>query len=212
MANPQVEDGFTRIANELIDKGFTQINLSAYETRTLWVLLRSTYGWQKEEDPISVSQYMEKTGIKRRHVQRTLNRMVSRNIFFKKDGYINTYGLQKDYEKWDISQPAKQVKSTSPGTGLKTSTFSGAGVAPKEVHTKEKRNITKDIVSKEGLATFLHTLNDLSLKVQEIMLDFLDRVRQGNSTKHIAPSRVERIVQELRSISNSYGGGIWFKQ
>ncbi len=118
---------------------------------------------KKEEDAISVSQYMKKTGIKRRNVQRTLNRMVERNIFFRKDGYTNTYGLQKDYEKWDISQPAKQVKSTPIGAGLKTSTYSGAGVAPNEVlklapiqvHTKERRKYTKE---ETILITNLHKL------------------------------------------------------
>ncbi|MBW1854926.1 MAG: replication protein [Deltaproteobacteria bacterium] len=205
MANPQLEDGYTRVANDLIEGGFARTNFSAYESRVLWVLLRKTYGWQKKEDKISVSQFVEKTGIKRRHVQRTVDKLEGRNIIIRdKETYTHTYSLQKDYEQWDRSEIGKNESSTSTGAGLlKVAPKEVTEVAPIQVPTKEKRKYIY-IVSKESLATFLHTLNDLSLKTRDTVLHFLDRVRQGNKSKQLALSRVEKIVQELMMISSQY--------
>ncbi|MCK5185894.1 MAG: replication protein, partial [Deltaproteobacteria bacterium] len=161
MANPQLEDGYTRVANDLIEMGFARTNFSAYESRVLWVLLRKTYGWQKKEDKISVSQFVEKTGIKRRHVQRTVDKLEGRNIIIRdKETYTHTYSLQKDCEQWDRSEIGKNESSTSTGAGLlKVAPKEVTEVAPIQVPTKEKRKYIY-IVSKESLATFLHTFND----------------------------------------------------
>ena len=205
MANPQLEDGYVRIANELVEKGFMRLKLSPNEWQILWVVIRKTYGWHKENDPISVGQFVGKTGMKRRHVSRNLKKLVDRNILLKNDkGYINKFGLQKDYEKWVYSPLGKNKSVTQEGDTSETITHSGDRVSPKQVTTKEKRNYTKEIVSKESRQASLDTLN-VPLKVREPLLHFLDKVRQGNKTKRVALSRVERIVQELMTVSDEYG-------
>lgn len=99
-ASPQVEDGHIKIANE-IGEVLAKTNLSAYETRILWVIWRKTYGWHKKADQISVTQFQRLTGLHRRHVQRTIKRLMERNIIAS-TGYsrITTYQFQKDYTKW----------------------------------------------------------------------------------------------------------------
>lgn len=100
MANPQVEDGHTKIANELIDN-FARINLSKYEWRIIWALLRKTYGWNKKTDFISLSQFQNITSISSQHVVRTLSQLLAKNMITKKNGSkVMEYGLQKDYTKW----------------------------------------------------------------------------------------------------------------
>ena len=69
MANPQIEDGYTKIANELLE-AFSKHNFSAYETRVLMAIIRKTYGWNKKSDFISVSQNQEIKDMDRRHVSR----------------------------------------------------------------------------------------------------------------------------------------------
>jgi len=65
------------------------------------VILRKTYGWSKCEDVISLSQFVEMTGINKPNVCRNLNKLLGMNIITKKDNEWNvTYGLQKDYKKW----------------------------------------------------------------------------------------------------------------
>ena len=99
-ANPQIEDGHIKIANEIAE-ALARFNFSAYETRILWVIWRKTYGWHKKADHISITQFQKETGLHRRHIQRTIKRLVERNIIASR-GYnrITSYQFQKDYTKW----------------------------------------------------------------------------------------------------------------
>jgi len=100
MANPQVENGHVKIANEIIEQ-LAKINLSNYEWRLLMIILRKTYGWNKKTDCISLSQFQESTGIKTQHISVALKRLLKSNIIVKNNGSkIMEYGLQKDYTKW----------------------------------------------------------------------------------------------------------------
>ena len=79
MVSPQVENGFTRIANEIIE-ALWKVNLSPYETRVLWFLLRKTYGWKKKTDWITLSQFSKNIGLDRRLIHRTLKSLFSKKI------------------------------------------------------------------------------------------------------------------------------------
>ncbi len=56
--------GYTQTPNEYFDALLPQIT-SLAELKVLSVAIRKTYGWQKEADRISVSQFMELTGMSR---------------------------------------------------------------------------------------------------------------------------------------------------
>ncbi|NMB81592.1 MAG: replication protein, partial [Ignavibacteria bacterium] len=62
MDTPQLENGFTKIANEILEK-LSQTYISANEWQVLIVILRRTYGFNKKSDWISNSQFSEATGI-----------------------------------------------------------------------------------------------------------------------------------------------------
>ncbi len=111
MARPQLEDGHTKIANDIMD-ALMQTNFSPYEHRVLDCILRKTYGWNKKTDRISYSQFQAATGIDHRHIGRTLASLKDRQIIIcVGQGYSLEYGLQKDYELWDKND-------TSSGTEL----------------------------------------------------------------------------------------------
>lgn len=96
MANPQLEDGHTRIANELLDN-MARAHLSPNQWQVLVFIIRKTYGYQKKFDRISNSQIVQGTGIYKTHVSRTITELVSRRMLTKIGHLI---GLQKDYELW----------------------------------------------------------------------------------------------------------------
>lgn len=104
-ASPQIEDGHIKIANE-IGEALARFNLSAYEYRILWVIWRKTYGWHKKRDWISITQFQGATGLKRRHVSRTLSKLIKKNIVTRIGDTRNvSYQFQKDYTKWrDVTQ------------------------------------------------------------------------------------------------------------
>ncbi|OED41232.1 hypothetical protein AB833_10080 [Chromatiales bacterium (ex Bugula neritina AB1)] len=54
MANPQIVDGYTRIANELLD-ALIRSGLTKRELRVVLVVIRQTYGYNRSSDDISGS-------------------------------------------------------------------------------------------------------------------------------------------------------------
>lgn len=104
MANPQKENGYTAIANEIVDH-LCLLQLSGYESRVLWAIFRKTYGYQKREDIISLSQLNKLTKIKSQHLCNITSKLKTRNIITitKINQKQNVYSIQKDYEKWVIN-------------------------------------------------------------------------------------------------------------
>jgi len=100
-ACPQLEDGYTAIANEILGV-MARTNFSAYEIWVLCVIFLKTYGWHKKADRISFTQFERATELHRRHIQRTLQRLEERKIIVASRGYgrIVKYGFQKDYTRW----------------------------------------------------------------------------------------------------------------
>jgi len=79
MENPQTENGFTKIANEILEK-LAGTYLSPYEWQVLMFVFRKTYGYCKKSDWISNSQLVGITHIHKAHVSRTLKKLKDRNI------------------------------------------------------------------------------------------------------------------------------------
>ena len=150
LANPQTENGFTRIANELME-AMCRVNLSPYESRVLWFIIRKTYGFNKKLDRIALSQFAKKTGIDRRNVHRALKGLsAKRMIVIRKDdmGFIS-YGLQKDYSKWRLSSIKMTVISRDGKVSSKETTkLSSVGTPTKD---NNKDTIKDNVYSTEFL-------------------------------------------------------------
>jgi phage replication O-like protein O len=100
MANPQIEDGHSDIANELLD-AVIRTHFTPTENAIFWTVIRKTYGWHKKFDRISFTQFEESTGLSRRHIAPALQGLIKRNIISRQgEGYRLEYGIQKDYDAW----------------------------------------------------------------------------------------------------------------
>lgn len=150
MASPQKENGYTPIANEIME-ALCQINLSAYETRILLFILRKTYGWHKKEDRISLSQFSKVLHIAIPHICRTLKRLVKRKIITQiGNGYYVSYLFQKDYEKWkslpkQAILPKQVIGITQIGNSLPAQIRKGFPHKPLPIQAVPKQADTKDI-------------------------------------------------------------------
>ena len=145
MANPQKENGYTAIANEIMD-ALCKIRIPGEERQILDCILRKTYGWHKCEDAISLSQFSLMTGIKNTHVIRAINGLLSKKVIsITENGNCKAkvYKFIKDYHVWrplpkKVTFPKKVI-----GVPKK-----GNFEFPKKGDTKEtitKETITKDI-------------------------------------------------------------------
>ena len=142
MASPQTEDGYTRIANELL-QALAFVNISGAEMQAFLVVLRKTYGFNKKEDAISLSQFCLATGMKKPNVCRALSKLIKKNMIIRIDNKPPTrYRIQKDYTKWTpLSKQimlSKQIKSFIQIDNKSLS----KQIPTKEINTKE--TITKE--------------------------------------------------------------------
>lgn len=99
MANPQKENGYVGIANEIVEKFYTY-RLSGREWQVLWVVIRKVWGWGNKADKISYSQFSKATGIEQRHIVNLLTTMVNKKLLIKYDTRPVTYSFNKDYDTW----------------------------------------------------------------------------------------------------------------
>jgi phage replication O-like protein O len=128
LENPQLEEGFTPIANSIME-ALARTQLSGYEWRVLLFLLRKTYGWSKPSDMISLSQFVDGTGIDKKNVMHTIKKLLDKNIIHRHGVEINPrggvqihtmkaceYDFNKHYGQWDMvskSTPSKKRVSKS---------------------------------------------------------------------------------------------------
>lgn len=99
MASPQKENGFTAIANELLEV-VARMPLAGRELNVVIFILRKTYGFNKKSDYISLSQFEQGTGIDRKSICRVLTKLISSKIIIKNGSF---YGLNKDYSVWLVA-------------------------------------------------------------------------------------------------------------
>lgn len=138
---PQLENGYTRLADELIE-AFAHIRIPGEATQILWFVIRKTYGFNKKEDSISLSQFCLATGLKRPNVCRSINKLVALNIIIKKDTSNTTrYQINKDFSTW---QPI--IKKDTVSKKIISSIKKDNEGVSKKIHTKE--TLSKETLQK----------------------------------------------------------------
>jgi len=124
MTDSKLENGYTGIPNMLLE-ALMQTKVPGREFRLLLGIFRKTFGWNKDDDWISISQLSQMTGIGKTHINEVMNKLVNKNIVSKrKSGYKAIYSIQTDISKWVLP---KQIKII---------TENGNKLPPKKVITK----------------------------------------------------------------------------
>lgn len=140
MSSPQLENGYTRIANELLER-LTLPGINGSEYRIVIFVLRKTYGFQKKQDRIPLSQFQKGLEMKRANVVRTIKTLVAKRILAKDK---NTYSINKNWEQWVV---AKRILGTSASsqTDTKGSSQTDNLLVAKRIHSKETLQKKKEM-------------------------------------------------------------------
>ncbi|NBI31251.1 replication protein [Chengkuizengella marina] len=101
MANPQIENGYTKISNEILDH-MCRIKLSPTQYRILFVVWRYTYGFNRKAHKLSLSFIEDATGVDVRNIRRSLEAQEDRKIIIQKieKGKAREIIFNKNYEEW----------------------------------------------------------------------------------------------------------------
>jgi phage replication O-like protein O len=112
----------------------------------LSLIMRKTYGYQKNTDAISLSQFEGFTGLPRSSVVRAIKKLVQMKIVITdSSNIVTTYSINESVHDWISSY--KVVTSKRLVTKKSPSYNNVNGVVTLLSHTKE--NITKEIISKD---------------------------------------------------------------
>ncbi|EBM2698840.1 TPA: replication protein [Salmonella enterica subsp. enterica serovar Typhimurium] len=147
-----LDDGFTRIANEILE-AVMHAGLSQHQLLVFMAVMRKTYGFNKKSDWVSNEQLSELTGILPHKCSSAKSALVKRGILTQTGRVI---GINKTVSEWS-SLPVKGTekkpylekvnlpesgKKSLPESGNKSLPESGNGYYPNQVNTKD--TITKD--------------------------------------------------------------------
>lgn len=156
MTGAQLENGYTRIANEIMDQ-ISRTKLNGTQFRIVMTVLRYTYGFNRKEHAMSVSFLANATGLNKRQVQRELGVLVNASIILVvKEATFSSpavIGFNKHFDQWCLN--SHQASSQTLGDELDVQTGdeldTGGG---DELDTQERQlkdNIKDNIYCREIL-------------------------------------------------------------
>jgi len=125
------DDGYTRIANELLE-AVMSADLTARQLKVALAIIRKTYGFGKKVDRITNTQIASMTGIHHTHVCTAKNEMIAMNIIITSGFQI---GINKVVSDWKLS--ISQNSKTLAKSANKSLAKSANEHSPTQLNTKE---------------------------------------------------------------------------
>ena len=170
--NPQVEDGYTKIANELLD-AILLFDFSERQCKIVFAIIRKTYGYNKKQDDISLSQLSAITKIPNNHVSSIISKLVEMNVIIKNKGkFANVLSINKAYDSWGVRNTSclnTDFASTSVGV---------LGVRNTSLQKTTPKDNTKDICAE--VLNYLNSKANKNYKPVKANTDFINaRLKDG---------------------------------
>lgn len=154
MANPQLENGFVKIATEIFE-AMIKIRIPGEARQVLDFIIRKTYGFNKKEDAIALTQFVIWTGLKKPTVCKAIKKLLDMKIITQKDNDVaKKYSLQKNFDEWK-PLPKKATVITQKGNSLsgdcdKTIIDLGSDSLPKKVTDDEPLPKKVTVITQKG--------------------------------------------------------------
>jgi phage replication O-like protein O len=155
---PDNENGYTTIAHELLEV-MALYPFTKSEYKVLLVIIRQTYGWKTKKKKLSYGIIAHATGMSRRQVKRSIDKLVEDNVLFKesnKSGSI--FGLNKYYLTWKLWKSISTIDTDVHRLLPEVTTPEDKNVhtsIDSSVHTlasdeKKERNISKESIKERN--------------------------------------------------------------
>ena len=220
MASPQIENGFTRISNELMDTLARQ-SLNGTQWRIIITVFRYTYGFQRKDYELSEAFIAKVTGIHRKQIGRELSILIKNNFLtVKKEASFSSsrvLAFNKNYDAWVSTKTLTGDENAPPGelvdpTGIGLVDPTGIGLVDHIKKDKEtlKKNeyeqffdtVWKLYPRKEGKSDILKS----QAKLKEIYSKGFDRMKTAIDNYKLATKGCERkfIMQGKRFFGGAF--------
>lgn len=201
MASPQKENGYTQIANEILERlCYPGINGSEY--RVLLLVIRKTYGFNKKKDLISLSQFEKLTLMKRAQAIETIRSLLEKKILLKEDG---KFVFNKNYDEWVVGKrllpeggrqkPTREVGKSLPevvGKSLPTK-------ESKEIYTKETSKT--DVLHGEQWSQLIDLFKDVNPFYLEFYKNKTERAALACLIENIGYEKLKSTIEHLPEVT-----------
>lgn len=211
MASPQKENGYTPIANELLE-AFLLYKFpknTGDAPRLLWLFIaRKTFGFSKKEDCISLTQFEKNTNIRRGTIVHWLNYLVQAKLLVRaneptKNGFA--YTINKDYDTWlPLVQARRLVQARIVSSALastKTSALASTHINKKQINKNKgfKNSLTlPEWLNKETWAEWEQHRKEIGKKLTPLTITKQLNILSEHKDQH------EQIIQQ--SIQHGWTG------
>ena len=127
-----------QIPNSVIDELLAK--LTCAELKCYLFVVRKTKGWNKESDSISVSQFMEVTGLSNRSIITACESLVEMGLLERSGGErkLNTYSVKA----FDFSESGEKSSSVKSGENFSETGEKSSSDLVKKVHTQNNNKNT----------------------------------------------------------------------
>ncbi|MFC3768319.1 replication protein [Paenibacillus sp. GCM10012303] len=148
MANPQKENGYTGVANEILDQ-IVQKPFNGTQFRIVIVVWRNTYGYHRKDHEMSIDYIAQATGIHATQVKREVKKLIDQNVItVVREATKNrsrVIGFQKNYDLWfggtdSLPQPDSWGNGFTPSEGTDSPPREGTNPPP----NKERKENSKE--------------------------------------------------------------------
>lgn len=144
MAKAQLEDGYTPIANKLLE-AILRGKWTHYEMKVVLAVARASYGWSRKETGLSHGDISRMTDILRCNVYRTVKTLTRDNVLKtrrgSRSGSENVLAINPDFSSWKGRFRSVDKLSSAEKTG------SGIGV----FHREDRLSSTEKTESGNGV-------------------------------------------------------------
>lgn len=161
--SPQLENGYTRLANELLD-ALISAGLTARQWSVVMAIIRKTYGFNKKADEIGLSQLSVMTGIDKAHLSRTVRELETIRVIHRATGtHGHILSINKHSRQWGLlnQQLPKEQQLLNEQLGVAESATKGVAESatkglliqqPQKTRLKNKGKTTPKDMSAAALA------------------------------------------------------------
>lgn len=191
MASPQVENGYTRIANELLEAIYST-RFNGTQFKILLCIIRYTYGFKRKSHDLSISFISKATGVSKRYISAELSRLIDNKVIAVLQEHTDTtsrvLALNKNYKQWTIGGTGNhQMNNTSTGEPTQHTTDEELfNTTDEELFTQErkyKENIKDNI--KENIIVLTPIENEILETLSMVKHYPIDREKDLDMIKRL---------------------------
>jgi phage replication O-like protein O len=152
MASPQLENGYVRIANEVLE-ALIRYRIPGEQMQCVLCVIRKTWGYGKKKDRIPISQFYEYTKIKKPNIIRALKELIKKNVIKKDNEMPPSYWFNKNYDTWKtlskkiivIKKDKKSYQKRYPQKTKENSTSKEVHFDKEKIQESAKQKIESDL-------------------------------------------------------------------